>query len=71
LSLNTTNGGLVIDEAGYTITATITAEDSEDITWNGGVFHLELEDDSVPPVVTRLDSGRVIVSDEVTTTGTP
>ena len=65
LSLTTTNGGIEIDDNAKTILLIVEAADTAAITWLRGVYDLELE--SPGGVVTRLMSGRIMVSDEVTT----
>lgn len=64
-SLTTENGGVVIDEAAKTITLVITATDSAAYTWKRAVYDLEM----ISPlgVVTRLLSGAMTLSLEVTT----
>lgn len=65
--LTTSNGKIVIDVANCKITRTLTAAATELYTWKKGVFDLELVDASIEPVVTLIDSGKVVVEGEVTT----
>ena len=64
-SLTTENNGIDIDPAAKTITLSIPAADTEDFTWSRGVYDLEM----VSPAgkVTRIISGRIALSREVTT----
>ena len=64
-SLTTENGGIVIDPAAKTILLSIPAATTEDFTWSRGVYDLEM----VSPAgkVTRIISGRIALSREVTT----
>ena len=64
-SLTTENGGIDIDPAAKTIALSIPAADTEDFTWSRGVYDLEM----VSPAgkVTRIISGRIALSREVTT----
>lgn len=64
-SLTTENGGIVIDPAAKTITLSIPAADTEDFTWSRGVYDLEMV--SSAGKVTRIISGRIALSREVTT----
>jgi hypothetical protein len=65
LRLDTTNSRIVIDNAAKTITLTIDAVTTAGITWNTGVYDLELV---VGSIVTLLLSGAISVIPEVTTT---
>ena len=64
-SLTTENNGIDIDPAAKTITLSIPAADTEDFIWSRGVYDLEM----VSPAgkVTRIISGRIALSREVTT----
>ena len=64
-SLTTENNGIDIDPTAKTITLSIPAADTEDFTWSRGVYDLEM----VSPAgkVTRIISGRIALSREVTT----
>ena len=64
-SLTTENNGIDIDPAAKTITLSIPAADTEDFIWSRGVYDLEM----VSPAgkVTRIISGRIVLSREVTT----
>ena len=64
-SLTTENNGIDIDPAAKTITLSIPAADTEDFTWSRGVYDLEMV--SATGKVTRIISGRVVLSREVTT----
>ena len=65
LELTTENGGIAIDNAAKTITLTISAEDTEAIDWTSGVYDLEMISDT--DEVTAILTGRVSVSQEITT----
>jgi len=65
LELTTENGGIVLGGTAGTIRRTLSATVTAGITWNGGVYDLEL----VAPggvVVRRFMSGQVNISKEVT-----
>ena len=64
-SLTTENGGIDIDPAAKTIALSIPAADTEDFTWSRGVYDLEMV--SSAGKVTRIISGRIALSREVTT----
>lgn len=64
LELTTENGGIAIDNSAKTITLTIAATATDDLTWRTAVYDLELV--SGTGVVTRIASGPVTVSREVT-----
>lgn len=64
-SLTTENGGIVIDPAAKTILLSIPAATTEDFTWSRGVYDLEMV--SSAGKVTRIISGRIALSREVTT----
>ena len=64
-SLTTENGGITIDTAAKTILLSIPAATTEDFTWSRGVYDLEMV--SATGKVTRIISGRVVLSREVTT----
>jgi hypothetical protein len=66
LRLDTTNGGITIDNAAKTITLFVSATDTALLVKQKGVYDLELE--SPAGVVTKLLSGSITVSSEVTTT---
>ncbi len=59
------DGGITLDDTAKVIEITITAEQSEAITWASGVYDLELV--SSGGVVTALLEGSVVVGAEVTT----
>jgi hypothetical protein len=65
LRLDTVNSRITIDTVNYTITLTIDAATTAAITWDTGVYDLEMV--SVGGVVTGLMSGAISVVDEVTT----
>lgn len=65
LTLTTENGGINIDTANYVITLTVSAIDTEAMTWKKGVYDLEMV--SATDEVTALLAGTIIVSREVTT----
>ena len=65
MELTTENGGIAIDNAAKTITLTISAEDTEAIDWTSGVYDLEMISDT--DEVTAILTGRVSVSQEITT----
>ena len=56
---------IAIDNAGKTITLSIAATATDDITWKAGVYDLEMVSGS--GVVTTILSGKVTVTKEVTT----
>ena len=64
-SLTTENGGITIDTAAKTILLSIPAATTEDFTWSRGVYDLEMV--SATGKVTRIISGRIVLSREVTT----
>ena len=64
-SLTTENGGITIDPAAKTILLSIPATTTEDFTWSRGVYDLEMV--SSAGKVTRIISGRIALSREVTT----
>lgn len=64
LDLNTTNARIVIDNAAKTVTLTISAADTELLTFNTGVYSLELV--SSGGVVTTLLSGPITLEKEIT-----
>ena len=64
-SLTTENGGITIDPAAKTILLSIPAATTEDFTWSRGVYDLEMV--SSAGKVTRIISGRIALSREVTT----
>lgn len=64
LNLTTENGGLTLGGAAGTVDLFISAGDTTAITWDGGVWDLEVVHPSGD--VTRLAEGSVSVSPEVT-----
>ncbi len=66
LRLDTTNNRIVIDNAAKTISLTIDAATTEDITFKKGIYDLEMV--SASGVVTALLTGAISVTREVTTT---
>jgi hypothetical protein len=62
--LSTAGGQIALDNVLKTITLTIPASDTEDFTWTTGVYDLEMT--SGGGIVTRLLSGNITVSREVT-----
>lgn len=64
-SLTTENDGIAIDNVKKTITLSISAADTAALVWKSGVYDLELV--SLTGVVTKLYTGKFIVSKEVTT----
>lgn len=64
-SLTTENGGIAIDQTKKTITLSLSATETAALTWKAGVYELELV--SPTGVVTKLYTGKVTVSKEVTT----
>ena len=66
LRLDTTNNRIVIDNAAETISLTIEAATTEDITFKKGIYDLEMV--SASGVVTALLTGAISVTREVTTT---
>ena len=64
-SLTTENGGITIDTAAKTVLLSIPAATTEDFTWSRGVYDLEMV--SATGKVTRIISGRIVLSREVTT----
>jgi hypothetical protein len=67
LSLTTENGGIALDNTNHTITLLLTAAQTAAITWKKGVYDLEMVSPDVVPIVTKLYTGMVIASYEVTT----
>lgn len=63
LELTTENSRIALDDTLKTITLTITAADTEDLTFTKGVYDLEMINGTV---VTRLLQGNIIVDGEVT-----
>ena len=57
---------IVLDDVNHTITVTIDAAATAGYTFGEGVFDIELVSGAATPVVTKLLSGRVIITDEVT-----
>lgn len=66
LELTTENGGIVLGALPGTIDLYIGAQQSASITWESGVFDLEIQYASGPDDVDRLIAGSVSVSREVT-----
>lgn len=64
VSLTTENGGITLGGTDGTVTLLISATATAALTWDEGVYDLELV--SSGGVATRLVSGRIAVSDEVT-----
>ncbi len=64
LELTTENSRIDIDESNYLITLTITAADTEDLTFTSGVYSLEMVSGS--GAVTTLLDGKVKLTKEVT-----
>lgn len=64
LSLTTENGGLTLGGAAGTVELYVSDEDTGAITWDAGVWDLEIVHPSGE--VTRLAQGSVAVSPEVT-----
>lgn len=58
---------IAIDTSAKTITLTIAASATDDITWSRGVYDLEMVSNDVEPVVTAILTGKVSVTREVTT----
>jgi len=67
LSLTTENGGIAIDNTKKTITLKISAAATALLAWRTGVYDLEMVSSDTDPVVTALMSGKVSVTQEVTT----
>lgn len=66
LDLTTENGGIVLGAEPGTIDLYVGAQQSAAITWEAGVFDLEIQYASGPDSVDRLIAGSVAVSREVT-----
>lgn len=64
VSLTTENGGITLGDAAGTVAIRIEADATEDFTWKGGVYDLEIE--FADGTVRRLLAGSVSVSPEVT-----
>lgn len=62
----TSSSGITLDDTEHTITVVLTAAQTAAYTFSVGVYDLELVSGSATPVVTKLLSGNVIVTDEVT-----
>ena len=58
---------IALDTTAKTITLTIAASATDDITWNRGVYDLEMVSSDAEPVVTAILTGKVSVTREVTT----
>ena len=58
---------ITLDTSAKTITLTIAASATDDITWTRGVYDLEMVSNDVEPTVVSLLTGRVSVVKEVTT----
>lgn len=69
ISLTTTNGRIIIDDVNYEITLLLTDEETAALTFEEGVYTLEMEAPTgeVYPLIT----GKFTVHEEVTTTETP
>lgn len=57
--------GITLDNTAKTITYAVAASVTEKLTWKKGVFELEME--ASDGTVTTLDSGEIVVFDEVAT----
>jgi hypothetical protein len=66
LELSTENGGIIIEELAGKIHLEITAGQTAALTIRSGVYDLEMVAPGATPTVTRLLSGKVTVSPEVT-----
>lgn len=64
ISLTTENGGITLGATAGTISLLIAATATDDITWEDAVYDLEII--SSGGIVTRLISGAITASDEVT-----
>lgn len=64
-SYTTGNSKILLDNVDKTVTVTVPATETEMYTWKKGVYDLEMV--SGTGVVTRLASGKVTLSQEVTT----
>lgn len=64
VSLTTANGGITLGGAAGTVAIRIEADVTEDFTWKGGVYDLEIV--FLDGTVRRLLAGGVSVSPEVT-----
>lgn len=58
---------IAIDTSAKTITLTIAASATDDITWGRGVYDLEMVSNDLEPVITAILTGKVSVTKEVTT----
>ncbi len=58
---------IAVNNTAKTITLTVHASATTDISWSRGVYDLEMVSSDLEPVATRLISGKVSVIDEVTT----
>ena len=58
---------IALDTTAKTITLTIAASATDDITWSRGVYDLEMVNSDAEPVVTAILTGKVSVTREVTT----
>ena len=67
LVLTTENNRIVLDTTKHTITLILSATDTAAINWRNAIYDLELASGDSPAVVTALLTGRVSVSQEVTT----
>jgi hypothetical protein len=67
LHLTTENGGITLGGAAGTISLLATATQTSAIAIKKGVYDLELASNAATPEVTRLISGQVVLSPEVTT----
>ncbi len=65
--LTETNGRIIIDDDAKTIVRIISAEDIALFDWKTAWYDLEAFTDALVPVVTKLASGKITVSEEVTT----
>jgi hypothetical protein len=62
----TSSAGIALDDTNHTITITISAVATAALDFTNGVYDLELVSGGSPAVVTRLLSGVVVVTPEVT-----
>jgi hypothetical protein len=65
LDLTTENGGIILGGAAGTIDLWVGATDTTAITWDGGVWALDIQYATGPDDVDRLIEGSISVSPEV------
>lgn len=65
LNLTTENGGIILGGVAGTIDLWVGATETTEITWEGGVWALEIQYPSGPDNVDRLIEGSISVSPEV------